>query len=345
MKYNMPVKLTKEQVNERLNNRGIDQIGDYLGNKIKTDFRCDNGHVWSATPGSVLSGKGCPHCAGLSPLSKDIVNGRIKDRGIYLIGEYINSHTKTNFQCDCGHIWSSSPNNILGGNNCPICSHKLIANKLRLSKEIINEKLFDRGIKLYGDYIDSQTKSEFMCNENHIWKSLPASVTHGAGCPICSKNLRLSKDVVNQRLKESNRNIEQIGEYINANTISDFKCECGNIWAATPGNIMAGKSCPLCSKYGYQIDKSGWIYILIFNGHIKYGITNDLDRRLLEHSKNGEYTVATTKLYEDGNIALNWEKNIKIIFGGRFVSKEIMPNGYTETLPLDKLQALLDTVK
>jgi hypothetical protein len=336
----MPAKLSLEQINERLKDRGITVVGEYNGAKIKSEFECSNGHRWSAVPG-----KGCPHCAGLSPLSKDIVNQRISDRGIRMIGDYINTNTKSKFKCNCGNEWESTPSNIIKGNCCPVCSLKAKADNLRLSKEIINERLFDRNISLVGDYIDSGTKAEFMCSEYHTWKATPASVIHGCGCPVCSKNSRLSKDMVNRRLFESNRNIEMIGEYTNANALSEFKCTCDYTWQSTPGNIMAGKGCPRCAKYGFQIDQPGWIYILIFETFIKYGITNDLDRRLFEHLNNGKYTVALTKLYEDGAIALNWEKSIKITLGGRFISKEECPDGYTETLPLAKLQVLLETVK
>jgi len=52
-----------------------------------------------------------------------------------------------------------------------------------------------------------------------------------------------------------------------------------------------------------------------------------------------------SKLYEKGIDALNWEKNIKIIFGGKFVTKELVPNGWTETLPKNNLESLLKTIQ
>ena len=217
-------------------------------------------------------------------LTKEIVNSRILDRGIQLIGEYSGNNMNTDFQCKCGNIWSARPGNIMSNRGCPVCSIKIMADKQRLSKEIVNSRILDRGIQLIGEYIDAKIKT-------------------------------------------------------------NFQCECGHLWSTTSDSIMSGCGCPSCAAYGFNPGRPAWIYILIFANFIKYGITNDLDRRLKDHLKNGEYTVALSKLYEDGSIAQNWERDIKIIFGGRFVSKEIMPDGYTETLSLDKLQALLDSVR
>ena len=118
----MPKKLTKEIVNERIADRGIKLIGEYENANTKTTFQCPEDHTWDATPDSVMSGSGCPHCGGLLPLTKEIVNERIAERGIKLIGEYENARTKTTFQCAEGHTWGSRPNDILNGNGCPHCN-------------------------------------------------------------------------------------------------------------------------------------------------------------------------------------------------------------------------------
>lgn len=275
----MSKKLTKEIVNERIMARGIELVGEYTNNQAKTDFLCNNSHIWSAEPASVMRGRGCPSCADIS-LTKEIVNNRIADNGIRLIGDYANQRRKSLFKCDCGYEWYAKPSNLM----------------------------------------------------------------LGTGCPRCSERIKLTKEVVNERL--SSKNITLISDYITNSTRSEFQCICGYKWFTTPSNIMRASGCPVCADYGYNPGKPGWLYILIFAGFIKYGITNNLEGRLYTHKrKNGEYTIAITKLYQDGVIAQNWEKSIKIIFGGRHITKEIMPDGYTETLSLDKLELLLETVK
>lgn len=274
-------------------------------------------------------------------ISKEIINARIADRGLLMIGEYLGNKIKTEFQCSNGHTWKVTPASIMRGISCSHC----YGNKL-LSKELINERLIDSGITMIDEYINSRTKITFQCANSHQWLSRPDSIMGGKGCPVCAGKSPLSNEIINERLSDSDRGLYMTGDYKNFHSKTEFQCDnCNMVWKATPANILCGTGCPLCCKYGFQLDTPGWLYILIFNGFIKYGITNNLDRRLKEHLKNGQYTIALTKLYEDGNIAYNWEKSIKIIFGGRFVSKEIMPDGYTETLSPDKLQALLDSVR
>ena len=94
--------LTKEIVNERIAKRGFLLLGEYEGSNTKALFKCAEGHIWEVLPGSIMQGGGCPRCAGQVPLRKEIVNGRIIDRGLVMIGEYVNVDTKALFQCSVG---------------------------------------------------------------------------------------------------------------------------------------------------------------------------------------------------------------------------------------------------
>jgi len=57
-------KLTKEDVNNRLSSRGLVMLGEYVNSQTKTQFKCNDGHTWEASPGNVMGGTSCPHCAG-----------------------------------------------------------------------------------------------------------------------------------------------------------------------------------------------------------------------------------------------------------------------------------------
>ena len=53
-------KLTTEEINTRLADRGIKIIGEYTNQRTKTTFSCLSGHTWEATPHSIMhGGKGC----------------------------------------------------------------------------------------------------------------------------------------------------------------------------------------------------------------------------------------------------------------------------------------------
>ena len=233
-------KLTKETINARIANRGITLIGEYENTNTKTAFQCPEGHTWDALPNDVMGGTGCPHCAGLVPLTKEIVNERIADRGIVLIGEYENTKTKTAFQCSEGHTWNTMPTHIMSGIGCPHC-----AGNIPLTKEIINERIADRGIVLVGECKNATTKTAFKCPEGHEWSAVPSDVMAGKGCPHCAGNITLTKDIVNERIAD--RGIKLIGEYKSSRTKTTFQCKDGHTWDAVPKDIMNGSGCPHCA--------------------------------------------------------------------------------------------------
>jgi len=174
------IPLTKDMINERLTDRSIVALTEHIPNE-KTRFRCPEGHEWETLAYSVLGGSGCPHCSGSAPLTKEIVNERIADRGIELIGEYISTQAYATFRCPEGHEWDATPTNVMGGNGCPDC-----APNTPLSKEIVNDRIVDRGIKLIGNFLNSTTKTRFRCSEGHEWDTAPANILSGSGCPECS---------------------------------------------------------------------------------------------------------------------------------------------------------------
>jgi hypothetical protein len=47
---------------DKLNN-GIKVIGEYIDSKTPITFQCQEGHMWSAKPNSILNGSGCPYCS------------------------------------------------------------------------------------------------------------------------------------------------------------------------------------------------------------------------------------------------------------------------------------------
>ena len=118
----MRPKLTKEIVNERLADREIRLVGEFTGTLNKSLFTCKKRHTWEAKPGSVTRGSGCPHCAGLAPLTKAIVSERIADREILLLGDFTNTKTKTLFECKQKHTWEARPSTVMAGHGCPFCA-------------------------------------------------------------------------------------------------------------------------------------------------------------------------------------------------------------------------------
>lgn len=142
----------------------------------------------------------------------------------------------------------------------------------KLTNEIVDQRLIkeNRNIKRLENIEGSAKKRKWQClieNCKHIWEASPNNILNAKnGCPKCA-DTRLTNDIVDQKLKNENRNIILLENYINAKTKRKWQCLiCRYIWRATPDSILIINSgCPKCA------------------GNIK--LTNeDIDRRLIERN-------------------------------------------------------------
>jgi len=271
------MRLSADTVRDRLASRGISLVGKYINSQTKAQFQCNEGHIWATTPSSVMGGRGCPHCYEKNlPLTKEIVNARIADRGITLLGEYMGAHASTLFQCSDGHTWEARPGNIMQGKNCPHCD-----GQFPLSKEIVNERIANRGLALLGEYTNSVTKTLFQCSEGHTWEASPGNVMAGTGCGICAGTFPLTTEIVNDRIAD--RGLVLLDEYINNAVKRRFQCSEGHVWETAPANVLSGRGCPTCAER-YSDNDVFYLWIagpqqLVRLRHgeflLKYGVTSE----------------------------------------------------------------------
>lgn len=196
---------------------------------------------------------------------------------------------------------------------------------------------------MIGEYLGALVKTEFECSHGHRWMAMPKNVkNNGTGCPKCDQDTKRKSEDINDELV--GMGLRMIGYYpTNNKTKTLFECNAKHTWMATPNNILAGYGCPYCANHGFNPNKSAWEYAFMRDGYIKFGITNDLNRRLTEHRRHGEFTLIHERHHEVGQLALDWENNIKRTHGGRYVTKEQCPDGYTETLCISKLEQILES--
>ena len=118
--------------------------------------------------------------------------------------------------------------------------------------------------------------------------------------------------------------------------------------------IKRQTGCPSCATKGFSDRKVGKFYINSvedFSGNLialKYGITNqEIENRVDQLNKNCQDVIVKNIAYweDDGGNIRQLEKLIKVTLGGRYLSQDILPQGYTETLPPWYLERLLDFVK
>jgi glutaredoxin len=116
-------KLSKAEIEKRLEGRGIRLVGDQTGLRNKVIFTCEFGHEWKAETNTVLNHRsGCPYCAKNAKLDAHTINERLEPRGIQMIGSYQGTKNSSLFRCLAGHEWEVGLASVLGGNGCPTCN-------------------------------------------------------------------------------------------------------------------------------------------------------------------------------------------------------------------------------
>jgi hypothetical protein len=131
---------------------------------------------------------------------------------------------------------------------------------IRLSNELIDQRLIGRNIKRLDDYINSATPIRFLClvkECNHIWRARPNGISSGRGCPECAHRIRRIKNMARRPSNEEidqallQKKIKRLDEYVNARTKILFVCLiCEYEWMARPFNILSAKcdsGCPKCA--------------------------------------------------------------------------------------------------
>jgi hypothetical protein len=129
----------------------------------------------------------------LKALTKDTVLRRLASRGITIVAEYLSGKAKTRFQCKEGHAWDAQPRNGMHGTGCPHCS-----GTLRLTRELVNERLVGRELTMTGPYVNALIKTKFTCSEGHSWEATSLNVMRGTG-----RKSRLPRVTDKKRIKNS----------------------------------------------------------------------------------------------------------------------------------------------
>ena len=275
-----------------IKNSNVEVIGKYDGNRKKILHKCLNekcNYEWYANPHDILSGTGCPKCAGNIKKTHEefieemfYVNPYIK-----ILGTYINASTKVKCRClvdDCNHIWEVKPTHLLNGHGCPKCAHKMLGNILSLSHEDFEKrvKFNDKNIELLSDYVNATTKIKYKCLEcEYVGYALPYNLIKD-NCPRCSNHERYTTEDFRKKILLINPNVLVIGEYVNRTT--KIECMClldGCKWNVEPRLLLNGSGCPQC----YETNGERRIRLWLEKHNIPYNFQetfNDCkDKRLL----------------------------------------------------------------
>lgn len=205
-------------------------------------------------------------------LTNEIIDKRLMVRNIERLDNFILGSVKIRFKClidKCSYIWNSTPNNILRKKGCPKCS-----NRLKLTNEIVDERIYGLNLKRIDDYINISTKITFQCLQNkcnYLWKTtVDGIINHSARCPKCIGVAPYTNETFDLLLIP--KKIKRLTNYINIRTKITFKClkeNCDYIWDTQPTSINSDRGCPKCGVFRKN-EKSIIKLLDIYNINYKY---------------------------------------------------------------------------
>jgi hypothetical protein len=219
---------------------------------------CSKGHTWETGFNIIKQGGWCPRCdkeikTKVEKL-KELKAIAKEKGGKCLSDEYINNRTKLEFQCSEGHIWETTPDNVISNKWCRICSYKDRGEKRKDNIETYRKIAEERGGKLLsGKYINSSIPLLWECSKGHQWKASPTDVKNNKHwCPVCGRKAagEKRKDNIETYQKVA---IERGGKlisdkYINSSSPLLWECAKGHQWKARPNEVKNKKQwCPFCA--------------------------------------------------------------------------------------------------
>ncbi len=289
----MSRRLTSADIDQRLIDSGKPINLVRYGSSMKDNsslWECHKcSHQWTTTGNDILnSGNKCPKCTGNMKITTDIIEERlVRDNRPILLIWYAGKVASrlSQWKCTkCDHEWATSANNVINrGNGCLVCS-----GNMKITTDIIEERLItgNRTITIlwYAGHSHDPT-SRWKCTKcDHEWNTRASHIfgKHESGCPKCHGAIKLTTDIIEERLVRDNRPILLIWYAGHSNDrTSRWKCtKCDHEWNNAATSITNGiQGCPNCAIPGFKTSKPAYFYLHQFDDFIKIGITNNYKQR------------------------------------------------------------------
>ena len=212
-------KKTHEEFIKEMNeiHPNLEFLEKYTDSKTKIKYQCKiDGCINSTTPNVLLKRSGCPVCgrrktaaSWLKSHETFIEEMKQLHPDIKVIGQY--TKAKEKIKCEClidGHQWFATPNNLLRGRKCPVCSNKTIISgyndllTLRPDLDIyIVDKELAKNIAVY-----STTKILCKCPDCGIliYKNVANLSNRGFSCPSCGDGISYPNKFLYSFIKQLN---------------------------------------------------------------------------------------------------------------------------------------------
>jgi len=235
------------------------------GSNKKLNWKCGEGHCWTATPNTRVSqGSGCPYCANQKALKgfNDILSQHpdlAREADGWDPGNIVSgSHRKLRWKCKHGHTWLARPyDRSVKHTGCPVCANKNLEkgfNDLLTLHESIAAEAF--GWNPSDCLAGSTERKKWQCSEGHIWEAKVVERTgkNKTGCPFCSNRVLVAgfNDLQTRlpRLAQEAHGWDPKTVIYGSRRSLEWKCEIGHTWKASLDNRASSRQpgCPYCAN-------------------------------------------------------------------------------------------------
>ncbi|XAO16149.1 hypothetical protein [Escherichia phage FL38] len=335
----------------------------------KIILKCkEHGHEYHRCYSSIIGGVNtCPICNNKHKKSNDeaiqnIINALVDEKFHGFVGgAYIGAHkTKLIIECNNGHIYQPTYGHFIQGTRCPeCCGTKRLTETTALDRinSVKGDHIFNGFVG--GKYENIRTRLNMTCNNGHEYNIAFSDFFHGGyRCGVCSGRRNEDDAIKNIISVLGNNKFHGFcgGSYSGVETRLKITCEMGHEYTPTYSKfVQSGTRCRKCSKMGYQPIKPGTFYVQKLNKHksltaVKFGITNlTTQERMKNQSRVSKFDheIFYELTLQDGQKILELENTIKEAMKGKtsYISKEDMPDGYTETVAPSELSTIMYIVK
>ena len=113
----------EQELHQIVISKGGKVLDKYINSDIPLTIQCIYGHQWKARPYSIKAEHYCSICSGNhKETSFKKLQEMVQNKGGKIIGDYVNSKTVLEVECDKGHRWNPWPTHIVNNASwCPYC--------------------------------------------------------------------------------------------------------------------------------------------------------------------------------------------------------------------------------
>ncbi len=179
----------------------------------------------------------------------DMQNSAAEHGGRCLSSSYHNVGTKLEWECDQGHRWFASANQIRRGSWCPVCARQNQNTQRRYTiKNLKSIARRRKGFCLSPAYLGSHARHRWRCKNGHEWEATASSVIEGSWCPICASETRRN-GIEFMRSFARSHGWNCLSEHCASNQERlQWSCLKGHQWKSTYNYLSSHPYCPVCHK-------------------------------------------------------------------------------------------------